>query len=81
MDIHRQVAEGVFETTHGNGERVVVNYGESPYPIAADKVVPPRAYRLLRNWTMIQYRRETAPVWPLPQNQGGLSSLPKEKHQ
>ena len=46
---HRQIAEGVFETAYANGERVVVDYGKTPYPLAAGEVVPPRAYRLLRD--------------------------------
>ncbi len=44
---HRQVAEGVFETTYRNGQRVVVNYREGPYSYSADEVVLPRAYCLL----------------------------------
>ena len=46
---NRQLAEGVFETAYSNGERVVVNYGQRPYPFATDEVVPPRAFRLLRD--------------------------------
>jgi hypothetical protein len=46
---HRKLADGVFETTYSNGECVVVNYGESPYTIAAVEVVPPRAYRVFGN--------------------------------
>ncbi|HUT94686.1 MAG TPA: DUF5696 domain-containing protein [Thermoguttaceae bacterium] len=48
LEGHRQVAEEVFETVYGNGERVLVNYGERPYPLAAGGSVPPRGYRLLQ---------------------------------
>ncbi len=33
-------------SAYRNGQRVVVNDGEGPYSYSADKVVPPRAYRL-----------------------------------
>ena len=46
---HRQVAEGVFETVYGNGQRVVVNHGDQPYPLETGESVPPRNFRLLRN--------------------------------
>lgn len=45
---HRQIAEDVFETTYGDGEQVVVNYGNKPYSLPAGKTVPPKTYKLLR---------------------------------
>ena len=47
LEGHRQLADGVFETAYGNGQRVVVNYGERPYSLPAGQTVPPRAYLLL----------------------------------
>ena len=47
LDGHRRLAEGVFETTYSNGQRVVVNYGDKPYSLGENEAVPPLGYRLL----------------------------------
>ncbi|MBN2308850.1 MAG: hypothetical protein JXR94_07775 [Candidatus Hydrogenedentes bacterium] len=47
LEGHRQVAENVFETVYSNGERVIVNHGESAYALPAGGAVPPHAYRLV----------------------------------
>lgn len=47
LEGHWQIADGVFETTYGNGQRVVVNYGKQPYSLSAGQTVPPRAYLLI----------------------------------
>jgi len=49
IEDHRQVADDVFETVYGNGDRVVVNYGQRPYSLATGGTVPPRAFRLVRD--------------------------------
>lgn len=47
LDGHRRVAEDIFEATYGNGQRVVVNYREEPFPMSSGGTVPPRGYLLL----------------------------------
>ena len=47
LEGHRQLADGVFETTYGNGQRVVVNYGKIPHSLSTGQAVPPRSYLLI----------------------------------
>ncbi len=49
LEGHRQIADGVFETTYGNGQRVVVNYGRRPYSLPEGPTVVPRDYLLIDN--------------------------------
>ena len=46
---HRQMAEDVFETVYSNGERVVVNYGDSPHKLSDTRTVPPKAFQLFKD--------------------------------
>ena len=46
---HRQIADDVFETTYSNGQRVVVNYREQPYPLSSGGTVPARGWLLLEH--------------------------------
>lgn len=47
LDGHQRLAKGVFETTYSNGQRVVVNYNDKPYPLGEGETVSPYSYRLL----------------------------------
>ena len=44
---HRQLADKVFETAYGNGQRVVVNYGQQPHSLPTGRAVPARGYLLV----------------------------------
>lgn len=48
IEAHRQLAPQVFETVYGNGQRVLVNYGDKPYQLPKNQAVPPRAFRLCK---------------------------------
>jgi hypothetical protein len=48
MEAHRRLAEGVVETTYGDGEHVVVNYNGQSYALPCGGSVPPHGYRLLQ---------------------------------
>lgn len=47
LEGHRRLADGVFETLYDDGQRVVVNYGETPHALAGGRTVPPRGYLLV----------------------------------
>lgn len=49
LESHRQIEEGVVETTYANGQRVLVNYREEPFALPAGVAVPPRNYLLLES--------------------------------
>jgi len=44
---HSQLAPGIFETVYSNGERVVVNYTDTPYRVATGEEVPANGFGLL----------------------------------
>ncbi len=44
IEDHNRLAEGVFETVYSNGERVVVNYNDTPSQIASGEEVPARGF-------------------------------------
>jgi len=45
---HNQLAEGVFETVYSNGERVIVNYNDTPFHAALGEEVPARGFKLIK---------------------------------
>ena len=47
LEGHRQLADGVFETAYGNGQRVVVNYNQQAFSLPKGEAVPPRGYVLI----------------------------------
>jgi len=47
LEGHRKLDAEVFETRYGNGQRVVVNYGQTAFRLPGGDSVAPRAYRLL----------------------------------
>jgi hypothetical protein len=49
---HSQLATGVFETVYSNGERVVVNYTDTPYRVATGEEVPANGFGLLQKINM-----------------------------
>ena len=46
LEGHRQVADNIFETTYGNGQRVLVNYRQTPYSLPGGGLVPARGWLL-----------------------------------
>jgi Family of unknown function (DUF5696) len=49
IEDHRQLADEVFETLYGTGQRVVVNYREQPYPLPSGATVPAHGWLLLEH--------------------------------
>ncbi|MBN1591512.1 MAG: hypothetical protein JW888_18505, partial [Pirellulales bacterium] len=47
LDRHRPLADGVFETTYGNGHCIVVNYNQEPHRLPSGQNVPPRDFVLV----------------------------------
>jgi hypothetical protein len=48
IEDHNQLSEGVFETVYSNGERVVVNYNDTPYPLASEEEIPAKGFKLVK---------------------------------
>jgi hypothetical protein len=48
LEGQRQITDKVFESSYGNGQRVVVNYGEQPYSLPTGETVPARGYLLVQ---------------------------------
>ena len=46
IEAHRQLAEGVFETSYSNGQSVVVNYNNEPYRIVSGEEIPAKGFVL-----------------------------------
>lgn len=47
MEDHKYLSPEVTETTFGNGEKIVCNYGDKPYSYNG-REVPPRSYILAK---------------------------------
>lgn len=45
---HNQLAEGIFETVYSNGEKVVVNYNDTPYQMDSGEKIPAKGFNLIQ---------------------------------